>query len=69
MIEIEKNFPFFLFKNKIKFEIMLDLTYFKSIGGIMKYCGIEQKNVLKNKVQLFEDKQIFLFFAWGQAKF
>ena len=25
---------------------------------------MEQKNVI-----LFEDKQIFLFFAWGQAKF
>ena len=47
---------------------MLQLTYFKSIGGIRKDCGIEQKNVLKNKVQLFEDKQIFLFFAWGQEK-
>ena len=48
---------------KLKFEIVLQLTYFKSIGGIRKDCGIEQKNVLKNKVQLFEDKQIFFFFA------
>ena len=53
----------------MKFEIVLQLTYFKSIGGIKKDCNIQKKNVLKNKVQLFEDKQIFLFFAWGQAKF
>ena len=30
---------------------------------------MKQKNILQKKVQLFEDKQIFLFFAWGQAKY
>ena len=30
--------------------------------------GAKKKNVLKNKDKLFEEKQNFIFFAWGQTR-
>ena len=47
----------------------MQLLFFKSKGGIKEICAVKEKNVLQNKVQLFQDKQIFLFFSWGQANF
>ena len=49
---------------KLKFEITV-------ISFNSRLKGLNDKNYRMNpkNVLLFEDKQIFLFFAWGQAKF
>ena len=51
-----------------EFETKLQLTSFNSGGLFKNDCSRKQKNVPKNKAELFENKQNFLFFAWGQEK-
>ena len=52
-----------------KFKIMLQLTSFNSSCRFRKNCSAEQKNVLKNKVKLFEDKQIFFSLLGDKQNF
>ena len=63
---IEIFFPNSELKNKI--ETMLQLNFFNSGSWLKQDSNRKQKNVPKNKAELFEDKKKFLFFAWGQEK-
>ena len=51
-------------------KIILQLTYFSCqiVDSREKCLGQNKKMSLKIKAKLFEDKQNFIFFTWGQAK-
>ena len=60
------NIPFSQLKTEVLNETAI--TFFKSKGGIREDCAVKQKNVLQNKVQLFDDKTNLSFLCLGTSK-